>query len=372
MRLAAILETMRIQPVGATGYVDNDAVRLAVARGSSLALGHLGKHGEVNFRYLSQCGIVLKRVDTADNIADIFTKVLSAQKMNHLLRGLLEPEVEPESRAVVAHRSPCPAANSSDLGPAAVSLVCACARSRVGHGVSLMLMAHRANGEQTEENEQKHWHMMFIIGATLGFLWFVTAVVSPVVSAQARGRIAMATRTDIPREPPVESGAAPGGDHAASAADTAVPAQDDWTLIEENDLELAAATPAEPDAEPDAAAASSAAAAAPAAKAMPQPPPEIGAWISPSGECMHTVRNCKGLKSASVSRWASFHQQREAVHGVVQAWTKKNDAGGMLCLRERCTGPHDGPCNMGALRKMRWCLHCGGHPVSRALFLGQL
>ena len=95
-----------MQPVAATGYVDNDAVRLAVARGSSLALGHLGKHGEVNFRYLSQCGIVLKRVDTADNIAEIFTKVLSAQKMNHLLRGLLEPEVEPESRAVVAPGAP--------------------------------------------------------------------------------------------------------------------------------------------------------------------------------------------------------------------------------------------------------------------------
>ena len=127
VRLAAIVETMRMQPVAATDYVDNDAVRMAVARGSSLALGHLGKHGEVNFRYLSQCGIVLKRVDTADNVADIFTKVLSAQKMNHLLRGILEPEVEPEHRAVVAHRSPCPAANSSDLGPAAMSLVCVCA-----------------------------------------------------------------------------------------------------------------------------------------------------------------------------------------------------------------------------------------------------
>ena len=193
-----------------------------------------------------------------------------------------------------------------------MSLVCACARSRVAHGVSLMLMAHRANGEQTEENEQKDWHLMFIVGATLGFLWFMMAVVSPAVSAQVRGRIAMATRTDVPRDHPVESG-------AAAAADTAVPAQDDWTLIEENDLELAAATPAEPDAEPDAAAASSAAAAAPAAKAMPQPPPEIGAWISTSGECMHTVRNCKGLKSASVTRWASFHQQRAAVHGVEQA-----------------------------------------------------
>ena len=108
------------------------------------------------------------------------------------------------------------------------------------------------------------------------------------------------------------------------------------------------------------------------AKAVPQPPPEVGAWITPSGGCMHSVRNCKGLKSASVTRWAPFHQQQEAVHGVEQAWTKKNDVGGMLCLRERCTGPHDGPCNYGALSKMCWCLHCGGHPVSRALFLGQL
>ncbi len=88
------------------GYVDNDAVRMAVARGSSLALRHLGKHGEVNFRYLSQCGIVLKRVDTSDNIADMFTKVLSAMKMAHLLKGILEPEVLPGGRAVVAHRNP--------------------------------------------------------------------------------------------------------------------------------------------------------------------------------------------------------------------------------------------------------------------------
>jgi hypothetical protein len=256
-------------------------------------------------------------------------------------------------------------------------------------------------------------------------LWFLMAVVSPAISAQVRGRIAMATRTDIPRDLPEEGGAAPGGDHATAAAD--------WTFIEEDDLELAAATPVEPDAEPSAATASSAAAevaegseslrvviysdasfsattstgghiaflanergtvrvplvakavpqppperpqrvakAKPQAKAVPQPPPEIGAWITPSGECMHSVRNCKGLKSASVTRWAPFHQQQEAVHGVEQAWTKKNDVGGMLCLRERCTGPHDGPCNFGALRKMRWCLHCGGHPVSRALFLGQL
>ena len=64
VKLASIFEAMRIRPMEATGLVDNDAVRLAVQRGASNALAHLGKHGEVNFRYLQQRGIVLKRVDT--------------------------------------------------------------------------------------------------------------------------------------------------------------------------------------------------------------------------------------------------------------------------------------------------------------------
>ena len=67
--------------------------------------------------------------------------------------------------------------------------------------------------------------------------------------------IAMATRTDVPRDQPVESS-------AAAAADTAEPAQSDWTMIEENDLLLAAATPVEPADTPNAAASSAAAAVA--------------------------------------------------------------------------------------------------------------
>ncbi len=47
MKLANILKLTKIRPVEATGYVDNAAVR-----GSSRSLAHLGKHGEVNSRYL--------------------------------------------------------------------------------------------------------------------------------------------------------------------------------------------------------------------------------------------------------------------------------------------------------------------------------
>eukprot|EP00974_Lingulodinium_polyedra_P080507 7798883-Lingulodinium_polyedra.AAC.1 len=77
MRIAAMLEYCVMVPPTIRGLVDNDAVRLAVERGSSAKMSHMKKHAEVCFSFLNQCGIKLQRVDTSENIADIFTKILS-------------------------------------------------------------------------------------------------------------------------------------------------------------------------------------------------------------------------------------------------------------------------------------------------------
>ena len=196
-----------------------------------------------------------------------------------------------------------------------------------------------------------------------------------------RGKIAMATRRDAPRER-LADGVAPGTDHAAAAA-AAEPTSDQWVVLGD-DPELAAAAPVEP-VEPAPAAEASAASAVAvelpppatpardaqhaAAQPVPLPPPpatvqpvllppvpDVGAWITTTGGCTHTSRRCDGVKTEVRIRWATFHKQREAMlKGVNQAWTERNDLNGILCLRERCVGPPDGPRNVGSLRKLRWC-----------------
>ena len=205
-----------------------------------------------------------------------------------------------------------------------------------------------------------------------------------------RGKIAMATRRDAARER-LADGVAPGTDHAAAAA-AAEPTSDQWVVLGD-DPELAAAAPVEPVEPAPAAEASAASAVAvelppPATPArdaqhaatqtvpLPPPPatvqpvlhpmPDWGAWITTTGSCMHTSKKCDGMKTAGQIRWATFHQQQEAMlQGVTEAWTKKNDLNGMLCLRKHCVDQTDGPCNVGPLRKLRWCLTCGRHPVAR-------
>ena len=68
------------------GWVDNYSLRLAVERGSSQKLAHLRKSGGVNLNFLAKRGIEMRRVDTAANEAAIFTKVLGAARLQHLLR----------------------------------------------------------------------------------------------------------------------------------------------------------------------------------------------------------------------------------------------------------------------------------------------
>ena len=274
--------------------------------------------------------------------------------------------------------------------------------------VALMMLSAQGEPTTTTVNLQEPWqyHWLVIVGGGLVMmLWVLAANTPPLTRADVpaalstglRGRVAVATRRDAPRELPAD-GAAPGSDHAAAAA-AAEPTYDEWTVLGDEDPELAAATPVEP-VEPvpaaEAAAASAVAVEPPppatpvpkvkakgaqraAAQPVPLPPPpatvqpvllppvpDVGAWITTTGGCMHTSRRCDGVKTAVQIRWATFHQQREAMlNGVNEAWTKRNDLNGILCLRERCVGPRDGPCNVGSLRKLRWCLMCGGRPVAR-------
>ena len=78
LRVKGALDACRFQPVPCDGYVDNDALRMAMSRGSSAKLGHLRVHADTCFRFLAQLPMSLHRVSTTENEADIMTKVLSA------------------------------------------------------------------------------------------------------------------------------------------------------------------------------------------------------------------------------------------------------------------------------------------------------
>ena len=78
LRVKGALDACRLKLVPCDGYVDHDALRMAVSRGSSAKLGHLRVHAETCFRFLAHLPISLHRVSTTENEADIMTKVLSA------------------------------------------------------------------------------------------------------------------------------------------------------------------------------------------------------------------------------------------------------------------------------------------------------
>ena len=77
LRVKGALDACRLKPVPCDGYAYNDALRMAVSRGSSAKLGHLRVHADTCFRFLPQLPISLRRVSTTEIEADIMTKVLS-------------------------------------------------------------------------------------------------------------------------------------------------------------------------------------------------------------------------------------------------------------------------------------------------------
>ncbi len=81
LRMLGLLECCRLVHMEASVFVDTDAVRSAVGRGASTKLGHVREHAEVNLDFLRQCKIPLKRVDTTDMPADVFTNIVSVQRL---------------------------------------------------------------------------------------------------------------------------------------------------------------------------------------------------------------------------------------------------------------------------------------------------
>ena len=86
LRVRGALDACRMKPVLCDGHVDNDALGLAVGRGSSAKLAHLRVHADACFHFLAQLPISLYRVSTTENEAHIVTKVLSAARHRELCR----------------------------------------------------------------------------------------------------------------------------------------------------------------------------------------------------------------------------------------------------------------------------------------------
>ena len=104
LRVKEALDACRLKPVPCDGQVDNDALRLAVQRGSSAKLGHLRVHAETCFRLLAQVPISLHRVGTTENEADIMTKVLSAVGHRELCKTDFDLDAVPEAASCLTQR----------------------------------------------------------------------------------------------------------------------------------------------------------------------------------------------------------------------------------------------------------------------------
>jgi hypothetical protein len=131
VKLAAMVERTRVTKVSIIGRTDNDSVRLACQRGSSAKLGLLPKQADVSFKFLCDAGLVPVRVSTIENIADLFTKVLSRVKICYLLKDIyqLDNVVGPDNKLVkrvvkgllcdlpLVHEDLCPHTGTCDVGP---------------------------------------------------------------------------------------------------------------------------------------------------------------------------------------------------------------------------------------------------------------
>jgi hypothetical protein len=92
--LAAMVERTRVTRVRIVGRVDNDSLRLAAQRGSSSKLAALGRQGDVNFKFMCESGLIPVRVPGQDNVADIFTKILSRARLVYLISEIFALQAE--------------------------------------------------------------------------------------------------------------------------------------------------------------------------------------------------------------------------------------------------------------------------------------
>ena len=115
LRVNGALDACCLKPVPCDGYVDNDALRMAVSRGSSAKLGHLRVHADAYFRFLAQLPISLHRVSTTENEADIMTKVPSAVRHRDLRNTDFDLDAVPAA-SIMTHTVLCRHAEWQSLG----------------------------------------------------------------------------------------------------------------------------------------------------------------------------------------------------------------------------------------------------------------
>ena len=130
LRVRGALDACRLQPVPCDGYVDNDALHMAVGRGSSAKLGHLRVHADTCFRFLAQLPVSLHRVSTTENEADILTKVPSAVRHRELCKTDFDLDGVPVA-SIMTHTALCRHTGWKSLGEPDKVFSCSCATAQL-------------------------------------------------------------------------------------------------------------------------------------------------------------------------------------------------------------------------------------------------
>lgn len=173
-RLRGVVDSCRFTPVKARGFVDNDSVRIAVERGSSLKLAHMRKHAEVSLTFVQESEVSMHRVDTSDNPADIFTKILSSQRLAwHMARFSGKERVANEHGSIVGcahyeHLEGCLGDKVKEITGGKLK-VCACRVAMRLAVMSVLIKGTEANEDNTsdlldDEYEAYGWVVAFRIG----------------------------------------------------------------------------------------------------------------------------------------------------------------------------------------------------------------
>ena len=130
LRVKGALDTCRLKPVPCDGYVDNDALRMAVSRGFSAKLGHLRVDADTCFRFLAQLPISLHRVSMTENEADIMTKVLSALRHRELFKTDFDLDGVPVA-SIMTHTALCRHTGWTSLAEPDEVFSCVCATAQL-------------------------------------------------------------------------------------------------------------------------------------------------------------------------------------------------------------------------------------------------
>ena len=135
LRVKGALDACRLKPVLCDSYVDNDALRMSVSRGSSAKLGHLRVHADTCFRFLAQLPISLHRVSTTENEADIMTKVLSGVRHRELCKTDFDldgvPVASIMTHTALCHTAPCRHTGWKSLEEPDEVFSCSCATAQL-------------------------------------------------------------------------------------------------------------------------------------------------------------------------------------------------------------------------------------------------